>query len=183
MFCPAVDGSPSRIRLDGDCRTQGVREKITPLSRSEIGTDMDARPLHDVVWDIVSKNAPNETAVFDELYRDSLSDPQRAAAHAAPGANAMGVEIATFLTPVLIAVLSDVTKDLLGTGLRALVRRVWHRLTGDRSVAENTTVRALSAAELLSVSADLARRLRQRGYAQAEIDQICRDLSTAAAVA
>jgi hypothetical protein len=144
---------------------------------------MSGKNLHDIVREVVGKNAPDEVPVFEELYRDSLSDPHKAAAPSAPGANAMGVEIAAFLTPVLIAVLSDATKDMLGTGLRAIAKRVWNRLTGRRSVAADTFINAFPPDQMLRVSAALARTLRHRGYGQTEVDQICRDLTAAAAAA
>lgn len=144
---------------------------------------MAGRHLHDIVRDVVAKNAPDETPTFEELYRDALADPHKASAESSPGASAAGIELAVFLTPILVAVLSDLTKDLLGTGVRAAVRRIWHRISGRAAVPADLTVGALGVEQMQLVSAALARKLRHRGYGQAEIDQICRDLAAAAATA
>lgn len=141
---------------------------------------MADRYLHDIVRDVVGKNAPAESAIFEELFQVSLADPHKAAARSAPGANAAGLEIAAFLTPILVAVLSDSAKDLLGTGLRAVAKRAWRGLPGRRALAPDTTVAVADTERMQLISATLARTLRGRGYGQAEIDQICRDLAAAA---
>ncbi|NUT31625.1 MAG: hypothetical protein HOV79_00985 [Hamadaea sp.] len=143
---------------------------------------MAGRQLHDIVRDVVAKNAPDETATFEDLYRDALADPHRASAQSSPGASAAGIELAVFLTPILVSVLSDLTKDLLGTGLRAAARRLWGRISGRAAVPPDLSVEALNVEQLSLVSAALARKLRHRGYGQAEIDQICRDLAAATAI-
>jgi hypothetical protein len=143
---------------------------------------MADRNLHDIVREVVVKNRPDEETVFEDLYQDSLADPHAAAADAAPGASAMGVEIVAFLTPILVSVLSDVAKDALGAGLRFGAKRLWNRITHHTEVPADTAV-ALTSEQIVAASAALARKLRLRGYGQAEIDQICRDLTAAAAPA
>jgi hypothetical protein len=141
---------------------------------------MADRSLHDVVRDVVAKNAPSEGPIFEELFQVSLADPHKAAARSAPGASAAGVEIVAFLTPILVVVLSDATKELLGTGLRAVARRAWRSMTRSSAAAADMTVALADPDRLHVINASLARKLRERGYGQAEIDQISRDLLDAA---